>query len=402
MNRHVAIGNQARTARAAAKSPGFPLTPLSGALGALLAISLPGAGYGDDSFFGVDAAGLRLSEAEGIAISSERLEVSFSRIKIRYRFTNLDDAPKSGSLGFPIVHPGLFDKYEDDGAATGARRILDSFAIKVDGNPVTPEGVAYQFFTLPPVDYDIGDRAGGEQRGAIDVTALLKSADVPIDDPSANLVEILEGANIRDRVLAGLPRSYRDGFPYSLRGWIVPWWTQGFPARATLKVEHSYDTAPGGYPLTGYVIQDAGGRFTLPKEEIEQTREHIAGIRERVKSGLEELYGSGSRIECSIGDDFVPDYLRRTLKDRLSADPSTGTGDNPVVQEVTFMSYILETARSWTGPIGNFEMTVDGEGKPVLFCFPGPIETIDSDRFVYRVQAFDFDPKANLELSRLE
>jgi len=349
----------------------------------------------NDGFYAIDASGLRLSEADRIAMVSERLEISFAKVKVRYRFKNLDDSAKTAVIGFPIVHPGLIHEDEEGPGYGGAEKIIKSFTITVNGKPVEPQGTAYQFRALPA-------RPGADHK-PIDVTAVLAEAGIDTDDPRINLISRLQEGPAHDKVVANLPEAYREAVPYSLQGWIVPWWKQAFAPGETLTIEHSYNPLPGGYLLTGYTIRDQAGRFVLPEAAIGEAQDHMTSERQQRMALMKEVHGSRQPVACPLEDPALTrQYLEKTLKARFEADTTAGTKDNPIVQSIAIMSYILETARSWTGPIGNFEMTVDGNGRPVLFCFPGPIETVDKERHIYRVQAFDFVPKANVDISRLE
>lgn len=358
----------------------------------------------NDGWYSIDPAGLSLTQAKGIAIVSEKLEISFSGVKVRYRFRNLDDVPKTGIVGFPIPHPGFLDQESDGPGAAGVRKILDSFTASVNGKPVPIEGTAYQVKALAlPESFAAGGAAAARGQKPLDITALLRSTGIRLDDMKTSIVAQLEAGPKREKVLAGLPARYREAFPYYLQGWLIPYWKQDFGPGETLTVEHSYRPIPGGYLFTAFDITGPGGAFVLPSDDIAMVVEHIARERGRLRRELEEAYGPGSRIDCSLGPEAAADAIASRLRVRYREQQAAGgKGGGNIPQGFGFMTYVFETARSWDGPIASFEMTLDGEGKPLLFCFPAPIETLDAARFVYRTQLLDFAPRANLSITRIE
>lgn len=73
-----------------------------------------------------------------------------------------------------------------------------------------------------------------------------------------------------------------------------------------------------------------------------------------------------------------------------SADPQT-----PIVPQ--WVKYILTTANTWKGPIGDFELTVERDpGELLTFCWDGPVSKVGPHRF--RARAMDFRPTKELTL----
>lgn len=216
---------------------------------------------------------------------------------------------------------------------------FQDFSVEVDGAPVR---FARQ------VRAWLGER---------DITAILRAAGA---DPERVCSEwdgkcdLLEGVSPERRAsleehgpeLGGVGRG---------GGWdleIVYHWTQRFPANGTVRISHRYTPVMGGSTASPAIEE-------IPKE-----------------------------FPDGCFDRRTLERIRRARLKRCPAqDCSNGYG---------VVKYILTTANTWRGPIGEFELLVD-RGSPdgaVSFCWDGPVEKVDANTF--RARAKDFVPRRNL------
>jgi len=372
----------------------------AGIVALVAALVAPAQLRANDGWYALDAAGLRLSKADRIAVVREDLNISFSEVRVRYRIRNLDARVKTGTIGFPIPHPGLLDDQTEGPGPDGVKRLLGTFSVKVNGRRVRPAGMMVQILAVRDAEAPAGDG----DAPTLDITDILRRAGLDPDSRAGGLLAHLEKTDVSDKVLAALPEAYRAGYPFALRGWLIPYWRQTFQPGETLTIEHVYRPSPGQILLTSFELRDEAGNPTNPREQIAEVAGYLNQARERLREDLEEAYRGAGTVRCSIEEAQVAGILERHLASLVARLPPhiRGARTAPVRQGFSFMSYILETARSWHGPIGNFSLTINGGGRPVLFCFPGPIELVDRDKYVYRTQLFDFVPKADLDLTRLD
>jgi len=139
------------------------------------------------------------------------------------------------------------------------------------------------------------------------------------------------------------------------------YWTQRFPAHRTLIIGHSYQ------PITG------GG---MPPEDVV------------------ESYGASR---------YCMDRWTRLAIDAKAAWRRLRQGWNQysVLREYQ-TDYILETARTWHGPIGRFHLTVDKlkAGNILSLCWDGPLAKTGPT--TYEFTAVNFTPARDIRMLVLE
>ncbi len=351
-----------------------------------------------DAWYSVDAGGLISIGPQRVGLEKVSLEISFSNVNARYAFKTLDNKDKTGLVGFRVPHPGFLAGESGAGIA-GVRTLLSSLALTVNGKAKRPRGLRYQVEATADDEnplFDPGDLP------LIDVTDIFVKEGVKLNDLNANLLGQLSRSPLREKIRAALPSGYDEAFPHSLRGWVIPYWEQTFKGGQTLNVEQNYTPAPGGYLFTAYTIADLAGNFLVPQDEIDVVEKHIAELRDQLREELTDVTASPYAVSCSLEPADLNQYLEDWLRQEFDRHATTKARRKAIRQTMGFMTFDLKTLRTWTGPIANFTLTVKGDGRPVLFCFPGPIELIDAEQFVYRAQLFDFVPRADLALTRLQ
>jgi hypothetical protein len=136
------------------------------------------------------------------------------------------------------------------------------------------------------------------------------------------------------------------------------YWEQTFPAKAETLIEHRYRPSVGGSVQTSL------------------------GAPASVK---EAWYDDYKRKYCLDGDFFASiERLRKAAKSEFGP---------PYAEER--IDYILRTGANWSGPIGQFHLTVDkGEpGSLVSFCGQGVKKTGDTK---FEMSKTNFSPDGDL------
>ena len=293
----------------------------------------------NDSTAELGAGGLQLVRTEDIALLSEDLFVSADQIRVTYRFRNRTDTPRTYLVAFPLptidaVVPEAMNVVMPRG---GDPNFVD-FKVTVDGVPVAPS---------------IEERATAL---GVDRTAELKRFGLPLNPIAEGLYQRLEA----------LPESTRDELnrlgliyvdPYNVEAaWKLEttfYWEQSFPPGRDVVVEHSYQ------PVVGY------GFF-----------------------GDYALDDPAYKASYCIDADFD-----RAARRQLDAVKNSNL---PYLEEKR-LSYILTTANNWSGPIGDFTLTIDKGSTDALVSFCGTgVKKIAPTRF--QVKATDFMPDRELDI----
>ncbi len=375
-------------------------TPLFGLTICLSLLAAPETTRANDGFYELASGGLRLSKAENITILQEDLRISFERISVTYQIRNLDNSRKQAVIGFPLPHPVSLDSEFDGPGPEGIFDMLRSFRITVNDEPVVPEGTDIAVVLFPPIR-DLDTNLDEAVNGTLDISDLLRDAGLELDPENIDLSR-LDDEQFAALIRGSLPEPYQDNFP----GWWeirqIPYWTQEFDARETLTIAHSYTPAPGGMISSGYDIEP-GGRLELTAEQINYERENALYEMRRLRDNW-RAGSNGAEISCSVSEDDLGEVMRQGLQDLLKSHIAADiidTGQQGFLStNYTFMTYILSTATSWTGPIDEFHLTIDGGGLPALFCLPGEIRLTDPEKYIYEVTLTDFTPTTDLEIVR--
>lgn len=328
----------------------------------LAALLLATPALANDGFGGLSATGLTFAQTDAIAMETEDLYISPDRIRVTYTFRNLTDADVTGEVIFPLPPISLQALMTSDfNIHDGDRENLVNFTATVDGQPV-PVTIDRIAVIEPPWDETRPPSAQYDTPG-IDVTADLRAANLPmtIDIKSVTDALFLKTPSERTALTAaGLAEFYdgdaAQGMP--AEAWPL-WsivlrhhWTQTFPAGRTLTISHEYENRPPGglfywqHPPTDDWAKDYESRY------------------------------------C------IDDGTSRAIAKRLGPD-GYGTALN--------IAYVLRTANSWAGPIGDFRLTLDkGAAENVISLCASGVEKTGPTTF--EIRKTDYTPDRDLEI----
>ncbi len=317
-----------------ARTPGWRLLPAT-----VLALIAAAPAFANDSTAELGAGGLALVRTEAISLLSEDLSISTEEVRVTYHFLNTTDAPVTYLVAFPLpaidaVVPEEMNIVIPDGKDAN----FVDFKVSVDGVPVAPQ---------------VEERVTAM---GVDRTAELKRLGLPLNPIAEGLYDTLK--TLPDDTKAELNRLgliYVD--PYSVEAaWKLEttfYWEQTFPPGKEIVVEHSYKPVVGFGFFGDYVLSDPGykAKYCIDKDFDRAARKKLAAV---------------------AGTDFP--YLNEQR-----------------------LSYILTTANNWSGPIGEFRLTID-KGAPdalVSFCGTG-VTKVSPTRF--EMKATDFIPEKDLDI----
>ena len=284
-----------------------------------LALLAPCVSMANDSSASLQTGGLDLVYNDNIVMKQEDLFLSKSAVRVRYLFENKSAQDVDTLVAFPL--PGIATGEQGNYIIQAADPVnFINFEVTVDGKAVTPS-VQARATSL-----------------GIDITALLLKYHLPLttimanDDAQTKFYDDL--GRLPAEALSELEHygaiTHSDAGPgkpaYVEPKWtadITFYWFQKFPAGKTVEVTHKYRPVPRVF-------------FTSSKE-----------------------IGSGE-----LRKDYCPD---NAFLGAAKALEKAGA-----LQGVE-LRYVLKTARNWSGPIGQFTLTVDKEEPRSLVstCFSG-------------------------------
>jgi hypothetical protein len=329
----------------------------------LLALSAATPAPANDGFGGLSATGLTFAQTDAVAMEGEDLFIGLDRIRVTYRFRNLTDADVTGEVIFPLPPISLQALMTSDfNIHDGDRENLVNFTATVDGQPI-PVTIDRIAVIEPPWDETRPLSAQYDTPGQ-DVTAALARHGIPLTLDTAALTEALlalppaEQAALKAEGLAdfyegdaaqGMPPEAWPLWSVVLRHH----WTQTFPADQTVTIAHDYENRP------------PGGLFYWQHPAIE---------------GWATDYATRYCIDESTS---------RGLAKRLA--PNDGMG---IAYSI---AYVLRTANSWAGPIGDFRLTLDkGAAENIIsLCAEGVEKTGPT---TFEIRKTDFTPDRDLEI----
>lgn len=304
---------------------------------AALLLATPAAG--NDTVASMGAGGLILGRTDGIEMRSEDLFVSAQEIRVRYRFYNRTDRDISTLVAFPM--PDVTGGSEGDlSIAQDDPTLLTPFATAVNGRSVAT---------------NVEQRA---YLGEVEHTALIRALGLPLSphrSETRDALATLPRPQIDQLIEMGLidDRSWTDGGVRTVDLaplWTLKtthYWTQVFPARREIGIDHRYRPAVGG---------SAGSLFGDPSLA---DSEHL-----------------GEQVGRYCADDAFLAGARRMRARGLYLSE-------------TWIDYVLTTGANWAEPIGDFRLVVDkGTSRNLVsFCGEG-VRKIGPTRFEMRRRNF--------------
>lgn len=340
----------------------FPAIPARLSLALLCALACPLPAAANDGFGGLSATGLTFGRTDAVTMESEDLFIGLDRIRVGYTFRNTTDADVTGEVIFPLPPISLQYLMSSDFNLPADRDNLVAFTATVAGRQVTPR--IDRIAVIEPPWVEGRPLARHYDSPGQDVTALLARHGIPLTidtDEIAALLLALPPEAQAELKSEGVADFYEgdpaQGFPpeaWPLWSVVIRYhWTQTFPAGATLDVVHEYENRPPG-GLFGWQHPPAE-----PWEKDYQAR------------------------YC------IDDATSRAIAKRVAATDGYGIAYN--------LAYVLRTANSWAGPIGDFRLTLD-KGAPqnvISLCIDG-IEKTGATTFEVRKK--DFTPDRDLDI----
>jgi hypothetical protein len=295
--------------------------------------------------------GLLFVQNDNVEMRSEDLAISAKQVDVRYRFYNKSASDVTVLVAFPMPEVRIEEQDQNIAVPTQDPVNILGFATTVDGKPVKTQVEQHVF-------------AAG-----IDRTQLLTSLGIPLAPHLAATNEALDGLPHEkwdELVRIGLAEieeyDIGKGMAKHLSArWGLRttfYWEQTFAAKAETLVEHRYRPSVGGS------VQTSLGSPASAKEA---------------------WYDEYKRKYCLDRDFFATiDRLRKAAKSEFGP---------PYSEER--IDYILRTGANWSGPIGQFHLTIDkGDASSLVsFCGAGVKKTGDTK---FEMSKTNFTPDGDL------
>jgi hypothetical protein len=301
--------------------------------------------------------GLLFVQNDDVEMRSEDLAISAKQVDVHYRFFNKSKSDVTVLVAFPMPEVRVEEQDQNIAVPTEDPVNLLGFTTTVNGKPVATQVEQHVF------------------EAGIDRTELLKSLGIPLAphlQATNDALDRLPPDKWNDLVRIGLAEieeyDVGKGMQKHLSArWGLRttfYWEQTFAANAETLIEHRYQPSVGGSAQTSL------GDPNLAKDPY---------------------YGAYPRKYC-LDSDFMAaiDRARKAAKSQYGA---------PYGEER--IDYILRTGANWSGPIGQFHLTVD-KGNPtslVSFCGQNVKKTGDTK---FEMTKTDFSPDGDLAVLILD
>jgi hypothetical protein len=317
--------------------------------GAMLASLLAQPAHANDSTARVGAGGLELVRSDAIRMAEEILEISPTRIRVRYKFLNDSQNDVKTIVAFPMPRFGWNPGEAQLDANVGP---MSSFETRVDGQKVNTRVDTKAFL-----------------KGK-DISALLRAQGYTEKDMvnamSCNLGAVSGQQCIADSVVKRIPGIAEGGSPrFSVQE--TAWWEQKFPAGKMVEIEHSYQ------PKVGQVYQIHNYNYNGKPDDGALLRPWVPGGNSGTEDGRRACTHEG-------GDDAVISKANRLQK----------LNDGEVWVTLNDLEYVLGTGRNWKGPIDSFTLRIEkaSPDQIVSLCFPGKSRQVDKRTLEFKATRF--------------
>jgi Domain of unknown function (DUF4424) len=295
--------------------------------------------------------GLLFVQNDNVEMRSEDLAISAKQVDVRYRFFNKSASDVTVLVAFPMPEVRIEEQDQNIALPTQDPVNILGFATTVNGKPVKTQVEQHVF-------------AAG-----IDRTQLLLSLGIPLAPHLAatnDALDRLPHEKWDELVRIGLAEIEEYDIGKGMTKHLAArwglrttfYWEQTFAAKAETIVEHRYRPSVGGS------VQTSLGSPSSVKEA---------------------WYDEYKRKYCLDSDFFATiDRLRKAAKSEFGP---------PYSEER--IDYILRTGANWSGPIGQFHLTVDkgDAGSLVSFCGQGIKKTGDTK---FEMTKSNFSPDGDL------
>lgn len=295
---------------------------------ACLAFTLAGvSAQANDSTAELVTGGLVLKRTPDIAMRSEDLYISAREVRVRYVFANLTDRDVTETVAFPMPDIEIEHMDQNISIPTEDPRNILGFRTLTDGKPVAAR-VEQKVF-----------------KGAQDQTDLLTRLGIPLAPHlkvAQDALDRLPPASQEQVLAAGLAEVEEYDVGKGMEKHLSPrwrlqttyYWSQTFPARREIVVEHSYRPSVGASVMTAL------------------------GAKEAPSEAWMKIYQQNYCMDDA--------FLRAVARAKKPQDWSAPFSEARI-------SYVLRTGANWAQPIGSFRVVVD-KGDPsslVSFCGEG-------------------------------
>lgn len=301
----------------------------------------------NDSVAHLTAGGLEFATTDAVVMEKEDLFLSPDGVRVNYVFRNVTGRAVDLRVAFPMprLDMRVVHGCSDVGIPFPDEANFIGFATQVNGASV-------------PMEVQTRAFVGGR-----DVGALLGEARIPLAATGRELERRLKGLSAADKrrlVGAGVIEGDESCIEAPMPLWTaetIYHWQQRFEPGIT-RISHRYTPALGGFFVT------PGERLTGPKDRL-----------------------------APVND---PDLARYCIDEGTWRSMRRMTTPDGIVRAQN-LEYILKTARSWRGPIGEFTLTID-KGQPdalVSLCITGIRKTGPT---TFEVRRRDFVPDRDLSV----
>jgi hypothetical protein len=312
--------------------------------GALMVFGLAAAAHADDGLSAFKNGALVFGKSETIAMTDETLTISRSEITADFHFINNGKTAETITVAFPLPDidtandDGLYIPVEDNDNFVG-------FTTVVDGKPVV-NGLEQRAFTPDGKD----------------VTDLLKSSNVPLVRTYGTYLDLF--ATLPEPVLKKLADAGAVAGEQGDRSpkWITKskfYFEQTFEPGKPVHIVHRYKPSLDTSNMSVY----SGDMAPSPEQNA------LFCLNEKVKAAVVAL-------EKTKANTQYPYAVQSSV------------------------SYVLETAKTWAGPIGHFHLIIDKEKPDVVASFCGSAKPTSPTRFEF--QQDHFVPDRDLDVVMFE
>jgi hypothetical protein len=291
----------------------------------------------DDSTVALGMGGVQFAKSADIRMAAEDLRISPVKVDVRFTFINDSAKDIDADVAFPLPDIDTGEFWATPlGTVTGDPVNFVDFKVTSDGHPVA---------------FTAGQRAFFHGK---DVTAIVKSAGVPINVSMGNINALDRASAAQKQILAKAGLAAIDG-DNIIPQWIIRTrfhWKQHFPAGKAVTIEHSYQPVTGGTFFTSDDITAKGSddrfkkAFCMDQPTLARLHKILASIANR------------------------------------PADDKNPAGN---MLQIDTTEYVLSTGNNWKGPIGRFHLTLD-KLKPentLSLCWDGELKKTGPATFAF-------------------
>lgn len=289
----------------------------------------------DDSSAMLSAGGIVFAKTTPVRMAAEDLSISPRKVKIRFVFANDTGKDVETLVAFPLPDLDTAQFWGSPvGTLTDDARNFVGFTAKVDGK------------TIP---FRIEQHALLKGK---DVTEKVLAAGLPVNLVASEGYKQLDALSVAKKKKLIADHLAEGGGDEVVPQWTVRtvfYWTQKFPARKSVVIEHSYQ------PVTGQ-------SFFSPADM--------------------------KRTDKYENVDYCFDEPTWAMLKSKSAAVKQGDANGYLTAYQT--GYILMTAKNWNGPIGKFHLTLDKlrPDNVLSLCWDGELKRTGPTTFEFSKDGF--------------